>query len=115
MALFLLYVAALPFEPACLKLLLFSLSNIPTTYLLAGQQGALIEFENIISMEPRNFVGDNFSRITPIYKVTQYNMACCYSMLGQVRDVRDILLPAAALALFFALKEEGLVPANAKP
>lgn len=36
-------------------------------------------------MEPRNFVGDNFARFTPIYKVTQYNMACCYSMLGQVR------------------------------
>ena len=36
-------------------------------------------------MEPRNYVGDNFSRVTPIYKVTQYNIACCYSMLDQVR------------------------------
>jgi hypothetical protein len=36
-------------------------------------------------MEPRNYVGDNFARVTPIYKVTQYNIACCYSMLGQVR------------------------------
>ena len=36
-------------------------------------------------MEPRNYVGDNFSRVTPVYKVTQYNIACCYSMLGQVR------------------------------
>lgn len=44
-----------------------------------------MEFENIIAMEPRNFVGDNFSRNTPIYKVTQYNIACCYSMLDQVR------------------------------
>lgn len=35
-------------------------------------------------MEPRNYVGDNFARVTPIYKVTQYNIACCYSMLGQV-------------------------------
>lgn len=35
-------------------------------------------------MEPRNYVGDNFSRVTPIYKVTQYNIACCYAMLDQV-------------------------------
>ena len=47
-------------------------------------QDALVDFENIISMEPRNYVGDNFSRVTPIYKVTQYNVACCYSMLNQV-------------------------------
>lgn len=49
-------------------------------------QGALVEFENIIAMEPRNFVGDNFSRNTPIYKITQYNIACCYSMLNQVEE-----------------------------
>ena len=48
-------------------------------------QGALIDFENILATEPRNYVGDNFSRVTPIYKVTQYNIACCYSMLDQVR------------------------------
>ncbi len=45
-----------------------------------------MEFENIIAMEPRNFVGDNFSRNTPIYKVAQYNIACCYSMLDQVGE-----------------------------
>lgn len=49
-------------------------------------QDALVDFENIISMEPRNYIGDNLSRITPIYKVTQYNIACCYSMLGQVDE-----------------------------
>lgn len=43
-----------------------------------------MEFENIIAMEPRNYVGDNFSRNTPIFKVAQYNIACCYSMLDQV-------------------------------
>ncbi|GIL82008.1 hypothetical protein Vretimale_1567 [Volvox reticuliferus] len=49
-------------------------------------QAALVEFENIIAMEPRNYVGDNFSRNTPIYKVAQYNIACCYSMLDQVEE-----------------------------
>mmetsp|Transcript_48386 Transcript_48386/g.105494 ORF Transcript_48386/g.105494 Transcript_48386/m.105494 type:complete len:197 (+) Transcript_48386:188-778(+) len=49
-------------------------------------ESALIDFENILAMEPRNYVGDNFSRVTPIYKVTQYNIACCYSMLGQIDE-----------------------------
>jgi hypothetical protein len=44
----------------------------------------LVDFENVASMEPRNFVGDNLSRVTPILPVTQYNIACCYSMLDQV-------------------------------
>lgn len=47
-------------------------------------QDALVEFENIISLEPRNFVGDSGARNTPIFKVTQYNVACCYAMLDQV-------------------------------
>jgi len=49
-------------------------------------EGALVDFENVASMEPRNYVGDNFSRVTPIYPVTQYNIACCYSMLDQVEE-----------------------------
>jgi hypothetical protein len=48
-------------------------------------QGALVDFENVIAMEPRNFVGDNLSRVTPILPVTHYNIACCFSMLKQVR------------------------------
>jgi hypothetical protein len=47
-------------------------------------QGALVDFENVVAMEPRNYVGDNLSRVTPILPVTHYNIACCYSMLKQV-------------------------------
>lgn len=47
-------------------------------------QGALVDFENVVALEPRNYVGDNFSRVTPILPVTHYNIACCYSMLNQV-------------------------------
>lgn len=47
---------------------------------------ALIEFENVVSLEPKNYVGDNFSRVTDIYRVSQYNMGCCYSVLDQVRS-----------------------------
>ena len=45
---------------------------------------ALIEFENVLALEPKNYVGDNFSRITQIYRVTQYNIACCYAAMGSV-------------------------------
>lgn len=48
-------------------------------------QGALVDFENVVAMEPRNYVGDNLSRVTPILPVTHYNIACCFSMLKQVR------------------------------
>jgi tetratricopeptide (TPR) repeat protein len=47
-------------------------------------EGALIDFENVLAMEPKNYVGDNFSRITDIYRVTQYNIACCYAAQGSV-------------------------------
>ncbi|MEW5299906.1 MAG: hypothetical protein WDW36_002876 [Sanguina aurantia] len=49
-------------------------------------EDALVEFENIISLEPRNFVGDGGARNTPIFKVTQYNVACCYAMLDQADE-----------------------------
>mmetsp|Transcript_14255 Transcript_14255/g.43060 ORF Transcript_14255/g.43060 Transcript_14255/m.43060 type:complete len:353 (-) Transcript_14255:1461-2519(-) len=55
---------------------------------------ALIEFENVLAMEPKNYVGDNFSRITQIYRVTQYNIACCYSAMGQVDAGMDALADA---------------------
>ena len=45
---------------------------------------ALVDFENVLSLEPKNFVGDDFSRVTQIYRVTQYNIACCYSAMDQV-------------------------------
>jgi hypothetical protein len=48
-------------------------------------QAALVDLENVAALEPRNYVGDNLSRVTPILPVTHYNIACCYSMLKQVR------------------------------
>ncbi len=39
----------------------------------------------MLALEPKNYVGDDFSRITQIYRVTQYNIACCYAAMGQAR------------------------------
>ena len=38
-------------------------------------------------MEPKNYLGDDFSRITQIFRVAQYNLACCYSAVDQVHQL----------------------------
>lgn len=65
---------------------------------------ALIDFEEVIGMEPKNYVGDNFARVTPIYRVTQYNIACCYSALNSVEPGLDAL-KASLLAGFEDFKK----------
>jgi hypothetical protein len=57
---------------------------------------ALIDFENVLSLEPKNYLGDDFSRVTQIYRVTQYNIACCYSMLDQQESGLEALNAALA-------------------
>ncbi len=47
---------------------------------------ALVDFEEVLGMEPPNYVGDDFSRVTQIYRVTQYNISCCYSAMNQVHS-----------------------------
>ena len=54
-------------------------------------ESALIEFENIVSLEPKNFIGDNFEKVTQVFKVSQYNVACCYSMLNAVEPGLEAL------------------------
>ena len=55
-------------------------TNQPTSFMQALQ-----DFEEVISMEPKNYLGDDFSRVTQIFRVAQYNLACCYSAIDQVR------------------------------
>jgi len=57
---------------------------------------ALIDFENVLSMEPKNYLGDDFSRVTRVYRITQYNIACCYSTLGQVDNGLEAIDSAMA-------------------
>ncbi|KAL4426075.1 hypothetical protein ABPG77_007871 [Micractinium sp. CCAP 211/92] len=57
---------------------------------------ALIDFENVLSLEPKNYLGDDFSRVTQIYRVTQYNIACCYSMLDNADSGLEALNSALA-------------------
>ena len=44
-----------------------------------------MDFENVVSTEPKGYRGDDFSKVTQVYRVAQYNIACCYSTIGQVR------------------------------
>jgi len=45
---------------------------------------ALITFNEVIGLEPSKVMTDSFSRVTEVYRVTQYNIACCYSSLGNL-------------------------------
>ena len=50
----------------------------------------------MLALEPKNFLGDDFSRVTQVYRITQYNIACCYSMLGQPDSGLEALNAAMA-------------------
>lgn len=54
-------------------------------------EGALVLFEEVLGMEPPNYLGDDFSRITQIFRVSQYNISCCYSAMNQVDAGLDAL------------------------
>jgi len=45
---------------------------------------SLVIFENVVGLEPAKFMGDNFSAVTDILKVAQYNAACCYSKINEM-------------------------------
>ena len=47
-------------------------------------EGALIAFENVKASEPANYISDTFSRVTDIYQIAAYNVACAYAALGQI-------------------------------
>lgn len=53
-------------------------------YNAGAHADALVDFENVLAMEPPNYLGDDFARVTQVYRATQYNIACCYSAIGQV-------------------------------
>lgn len=42
---------------------------------------ALVQFEEVKGLEPEKYIGDSFERVSRIYIVTLYNIACCYSAL----------------------------------
>ncbi|GAB5367374.1 hypothetical protein AAMO2058_001224800 [Amorphochlora amoebiformis] len=46
-------------------------------------EDAIYKFEDVLGMEPPNYVGDDFRRITPMYEIAGYNIACCFSKLRQ--------------------------------
>lgn len=44
---------------------------------------ALVTFENVVGLEPPKYMGDDFAKTSPVFRVAQYNVACCYSMINQ--------------------------------
>lgn len=54
----------------------------------------VIQFEDVRALEPKNYVGDNFERVTEVYKVSSYNIACCYSKLNNQEAALEALKDA---------------------
>ncbi|KAK9826931.1 hypothetical protein WJX74_000612 [Apatococcus lobatus] len=52
---------------------------------------ALYTFEEVLGLEPKSITGRDMSKVSQIYRVTQYNIACCYSGLNQVDASLDAL------------------------
>jgi tetratricopeptide (TPR) repeat protein len=55
---------------------------------------ALVVFENVVGLEPKNYIGDNMQKVTDVYRIAQYNVACCYSMIEQKDAAMDALKAA---------------------
>lgn len=62
-------------------------------------ESALIDFENVISLEPKKYIGDDFARVSDICMFSHYNVACCYSALDKA-DAGLESLDAALLSGF---------------
>lgn len=58
---------------------------------------ALITFENIVALEPKNFIGDRFEKVTSIFRVAQYNAACCYACMGAIEPGLEALQVAMSV------------------
>ena len=52
---------------------------------------ALITWEEVLGMEPPNYIGDDGQRVTDVFRVTAFNIACVYSRMGQVDNGLDAL------------------------
>lgn len=51
----------------------------------AGElEKALITWEEVLGLEPPNYIGDNMSRCTDVFRVTQFNIACVYSRMNNM-------------------------------
>jgi len=53
-----------------------------------------VVFENVVGLEPKNYIGDNMQKVTDVYRIAQYNVACCYSMINQTDAAVDALKAA---------------------
>eukprot|EP00958_Prasinococcus_capsulatus_P029626 scaffold7576_cov417-Prasinococcus_capsulatus_cf.AAC.3 len=57
-------------------------------------RAALEQFEDVIGLEPLNYMGDDFSRYTLEYRLSHYNVACCLSKLEEIDPALQALQEA---------------------
>ena len=52
---------------------------------------AILDWENVLGLEPENYMADNFSKVSQVYQVAAYNIACAYSKMGSVEPGLEAL------------------------
>ena len=62
------------------------LSSAIALYNKGDFDNALIIFEEVVALEPKNYMSDDFKKTTELYKVSQYNIACCFSKINNVEN-----------------------------
>lgn len=81
-------------------------------------EDALIIFEEVVGMEPTKVMTDNFARRTEVYRVTQYNIACCYASVGNIDAALEALettLDAGFENFALVRKDKSLAPVREDP
>jgi len=54
-------------------------------------ENALLDWENVIGLEPANYMSDSFAMVSDIYQVAAYNTACCYCKMDQLEAALEAL------------------------
>lgn len=54
-------------------------------------ENALLDWENVLGLEPANYMSDSFAMVSDIYQVAAYNTACCYCKMDQMEAALEAL------------------------
>jgi len=68
-------------------------------------ESALLDWENVIGLEPANYMSDSFAMVSDIYQVAAYNTACCYCKMDQL----DAALEALEMTLSSGYDDYGKI------
>lgn len=81
-------------------------------------EDALLDWENVLGLEPANYMADNMARVSDVYQVSAFNIACCYAKMGQVEaglEALDVCLNSGYDDYGKVRNEPNLAPLRQSP